>query len=223
MTVADWAGVVAGVTGLLAAGVAWRAAVNAKNLAKKGNSLAEAANQTAADALGEAKEANSIAEDANQLAGDANRIAERALRAAQDDVPYNWVLKVEDDGSAVVINDCGHGAAQVTVVIDCAGEVVGESGPTDIAKFGEVAFDVKSAIEKHFEHVRQHPYSPSRSGGGVFIAGSSGKVTSTIFRAHVRWLTEQEVPRTDVVQEVVSHLMTHEGMRRHRRRLEPGS
>jgi hypothetical protein len=58
------------------------------------------------DAFG-AKEANSIAKGANELAGDANTIAERALRAAQDDIPYNWVLKVDDNG-AWIINDCGH-------------------------------------------------------------------------------------------------------------------
>lgn len=218
MTVADWAGIIAGLAGIAAAGVAWRAAFSANKLAKKGNSLAETASKTAADALGEAKEANRVAEDANQLAGDANQIAERALRVAQDDIPYHWVLKVNDDGSAVVVNDCGHRATQVTVVVDCGGEVVAESGPTDIAQFGEIAFDVQGSVEKHFERVRQYPYRPPRVSPGILVGGANGKLISDTFRAHVRWFTEQEVPRSDVAQELVSHSMTSKGMQRTRLR-----
>ncbi|WP_157929689.1 hypothetical protein [Mycobacteroides abscessus] len=210
MSVADWAGVIAGVAGIATGGIAWRASFSGNKLAKKGHSLAEAANDTATDALGQAKEANRIAKDANQLAGDANTIAERALRVAQDDLPYRWVLEINDDGSAVVVNDCGHAATQAAITIDAGGDVVAQAGPIDIPAFGKVTFDVQSSLEKHFEEVRQHPYCPPLSGGGIFMSGSAGQVVSTAFRAHLSWLTEQQVPRTDVVQQLVSHYMSGE-------------
>lgn len=210
MSVADWAGVIAGVAGMATGGIAWRASFSANKLAKKSNRLAKAANDTAADALGQAKEANRIAQDANQLAGDANAIAERALLVAQDDLPYRWGLNINDDGFAVVINDCGHRAVLATITIDAGGEVIAESGPADVPEFGKVTFSVQSALEKHFEEVRQHPYCPPSFGNGIFMSGSTGQNVSTTFRAHLRWLTEQQVPRTDVVHRVVSHYMDGE-------------
>ena len=201
------------VNGLVSAGgvavalIATGIAIRANGIAKQGNGLARTANETADDALDEARKANDIAKDANS-------IADRALRVAQDDIPYRWVLRVDDNGSAWVINDCGHAAGQVSVVIDAAGQVVGETGPADVAPFGELSFELKDAVEQHFARVRQHPYRPASGGGGVFIAGSSGKPVDTTFRAHLRWLTDDQVPRTDVIEETLRHSMGRDGMKR---------
>lgn len=204
----DVANVVVTAVGVAVAAIALVVAIKANRVAKTGNGLAQAANDTAAEALGEAQ-------DANVIAGEANTIAERALRVAQDDLPYNWVLTVDDDGVAKVVNDCGHRALEVTVVIDRGGNVVEDAGaPIDLEPFDTMLFDLEDAIEQHFELVRQRPYKEAQFGSGYFIAGTSGKAVVTVFRAHVRWLTDQQVPRTDVVQQVVRHHMTHKGMRR---------
>lgn len=202
---------VAGAVGALAGVVGLAVAIRANELAQNSNGLAQAANDTASDALGKAEEANGIAVDANELAGDANAIAERALRVAQDDVPYSWALKVDDDGTAVVINDCGHPANQVAVIIDSGGDPVADAGPVDVPAFGQLPFDVSGAVEKHFERVRGNPGRKASGGDGVFIAGASGKPVTTVFRAHLSWRTVEQVPRTDVVQEVLRHQMTSGG------------
>ncbi|MCH2223026.1 MAG: hypothetical protein MK097_22300, partial [Dechloromonas sp.] len=178
---AEWVAAIAAVVAALIAAVALAVALRAKEVAETangiadaGNTLAQVANDTAADALGEAEKANEIAEQANQLSGDANTIAERALRVAQDDVPYNWVLEVGDDGVAVVLNDCGHRALQATVVLDSGSQVVADAGPVDVDPFGKITLDVKSAIELHFETVRSNPVVHAHSEGGLFFGGRNG-------------------------------------------------
>lgn len=222
MTVADYAGVIGGVAGIFAAAAAFyalRIAIGANEIAKQGNGLAKSANNTATEALGQAEEANSISIDANQLAGNANAIAERALHAAQDDVPYLWRLKIDDDGRAVLINDSGHPALQATAAIDHGSQVIAQSGDArDVEPLGELVFDVTSALEKHFEEVRANPYRRSYTAGPAFVAGGPGKPVVATFRAHVRWFTEQQVPRTCTVEEVISHLMGADGMKRRRGR-----
>lgn len=222
MSVADVGGIIGGAAGIFAALTAvygLRVAIGANEIANRGNKLAKSANVSAVDALREAEEANRIAVDANKLAAGANSIAERALRVTQDDIPYNWSLKVEDDGSAAVVNDCGHRALQVTIVIDVDGKVLADSdGPQDVEPFGTVDFDVASAMAKHYEEVRKYPYRYAHSGNGYFAAGGPNKTLSTRFRAHLRWTTEDEVPRSDVIDEVVSHFM---GADRLPKRVEP--
>jgi hypothetical protein len=219
---AEWVAAVAAIFAALVAAVALAVALRAKEIAEKGNILAEAANDTAADALGEAENANDIAKEANQLSGGANTIAERALRVAQDDVPYNWILQVEDDGVAVVLNDCGHRALQATVELDSGGHVVAQTGPVDVAPFDRLTFDAKSAVEQHFENVRSNPVVYAHSEGGVFFGGRNGLAVSVTVRAHLRWRTEQEIPRTDVVEEVLRHQMTHDGIKRIKERRPRG-
>lgn len=218
---AEWVAAIAAVVAAIVAAVALAVALRAKEvaeaangIAEEGNTLAQAANDTAADALGEAEKANEIAEQANQLSGDANTIAERALRVAQDDVPYNWVLQVGDDGVAVVLNDCGHCAREVTVVLDSGSQVLANAGPVDVDSFGKIALNVKSAMERHFETVRSNPVVYAHSDGGMFFGGRNGSPVAIEFRAHLRWLTEQDIPRTDVVKDVLRHQMTHDGLRR---------
>jgi hypothetical protein len=218
---ANWIAAIAAVLAALVATVALAVALRAKEVAETanevaeaGNALAQTANDTAADALGEAKNANGIAGEANQLSGDANTIAERALRVAQDDVPYNWVLQVGDDGVAVVLNDCGHRALQATVVLDSGRQVVAEAGPVDVVPFGKITLDVKSVVEQHFENVRSNPVVYAHSEGAVFFGGRNGLAVTVEFRAHLRWHTEQDIPRTDVVEEVLRHQMTHDGLQR---------
>jgi hypothetical protein len=234
---ADWvAAIAAGVAALfagLALAVALRAkeiaesangiAEDANDLAAEGNELAQNANETAAAALGEAGKANEVAEQANQLSGDANSIAERALYNAQDDLPYNWVLKVGDDGVAAVLNDCGHHARQVSIVLDSGSVVVTEAGPVDVAPFGEIELDAQSVLEEHFDEVRKNPVSYAHSEGGIFFAGSNGKPVSVTFRAHLRWRTEQDIPRTDVVHKVLRHHMTYDGLQRVKERRRKGA
>jgi hypothetical protein len=128
--------------------------------------------------------------------------------------PLQLAPKVTDDGSATISNDCAHNAFRVTVVIDCGGEAIARCGPEDLAAFGEVTLDVRDAVEKHMERVRENPWRPASSTNGIFIAGSKGRPVSTTFRAYVAWLTEQEVPRNDVAHDVVRHSMAHDGMRR---------
>jgi hypothetical protein len=142
------------------------------------------------------------------------------LRVSQDDVPYKWVFQIDDNGSARIVNDCGHRAAQVTAIIDRGGNVVVDDGggPIDMEPFDEMLFDLSGAIEQHFEIVRQNPVTKPWSGGGVISAGSDGKSVETRFRAHLRWFTEQDVPRADVVEEIVRHRMTFDGIRRLRPR-----
>lgn len=211
MSVADWVAIVSGTGGFLVGTVGLAVAIRTNKVAQHGNRLAKAANDTATDAVGQAEEANRIAEDTNKLAEDANLIAQRALRNAQDDIPYNWRLKVEDDGSAVIFNDCGHRADQVTVVVDVGGEPVTQSGPHDVAAFGQITFGLQSTMQKHFNDVHRNPGRESMTSGVVFAAGGPGKPVETVFRAHLCWLTDNEVPRSDVVQEVVRHLMTPSG------------
>lgn len=211
----DWptyVGVATGAAGTITGAIALCIAARANQAAKDGNTLAETANNIAANALGEAQKTNSIAENANQLAGDANLIAKRALQVAQDDIPYNWVLEINDDGSAIVLNDCRHHAAQVTVVIDAGSEPVARCGPVDVAAFEKLPFNVASAVEKHFENVRQHPYRPTQAGTGWMSVGGPGDPVACIFRAHLSWLTDDEVPRNDVVEKVVSHQMDYAGI-----------
>lgn len=131
-------------------------AQTANGVAEAGNALAQSANETAANALGEAEKANEIASASNRLAGDANEIAERALRVAQDDVPYKWVLCVGDDGNAVVTNDCGHHALQVTVALESGGRVIAEHAVEDFDPFGKITLDVWGVLGQHFETVRSH-------------------------------------------------------------------
>jgi hypothetical protein len=128
--------------------------------------------------------------------------------------PLQLAPKVTDDGSATISNDCAHNAFRVTVVIDCGGEAIARCGPEDLAAFGEVTLDVRDAVEKHMERVRENPWRPASSTNGIFIAGSKGRPVSTTFRAYVAWLTEQEVPRNNVAHDVVRHSMAHDGMRR---------
>jgi len=212
--VAEWVAAAVAVLAALVAAVALAVALRAKEIAETGNTLAQAANDTASDALEEAETANDIAEAANQLSGDANTIAERALRVAQDDVPYNWVLQVEDDGVAVVLNDCGHRALRATVVLDSDRQVVAKAGPVDIAPFDNITLDASSVIARHFEDVRTNPVVYAHSEGGLSFGGRNGIPVSVTFRAHLRWHTEQEIPRTDVVQEVLCHQMTYDGLQR---------
>jgi hypothetical protein len=117
----------------------------------------------------------------------------------------------------MVVNDCGHAATQVTVVIDRGGNVVADAAPMDVKPFDELLFDLTDAIKQHLELVRMNPVRQPRLSGPVVSAGSNGEPVSTTFRAHIRWLTEQQVPRTDVVHEVVRHQMTFDGIRRLKR------
>lgn len=218
MSVGDWAGVIGGVAGVAGAVVALVSARSANKLVKEGNALAQAANDTAADALRETKEANRVAVEANELAGDANSVAQRALHVAQDDVPYSWVLQVDDDGLATVTNDCGHPAHEVVVILDSGGHRIADTGPVDVPAFGKVTLDAKGTIEQHYEEVRKHPARYAHVDGPLMFGGSAGKPVATTFRAHVRWLTAEQVPRHDVVEEIISHYMGYEGIERS----EPG-
>jgi hypothetical protein len=202
--VAEWVAAIAAVVAALIAAVAL-------GVALRGKETAEQANRTSANALDEAKKANGIADDANT-------IAERALRVAQDDVPYHWVLEVGDDGVAVLINDCGHPASQATVVLDSAGRIVAETEPVDVVPFGKISLDASSTIEQHFDAVRKNPVVYAHSDAGMVFGGRDGAPVAANFRAHVRWLTEQEIPRNDVVELVLRHQMTHEGLQRARER-----
>ena len=215
---AEWVAAVAAVVAALIAAVALAVALRGKETAEQANNLAKSANDTASDALSEAKKANSIAGEANQLSGDANTIAERALRVAQDDVPYNWSLDVGDDGVAVVLNDCGHRALQTSVVLDSDGQIVGETEPADVAPFGKISLDVTGTMEQHFEAVRKNPVVYAHSDGGIFFGGRDGIPVAVKFRAHIGWRTEQDIPRTDVVEVVLRHQMTHDGLKRAKER-----
>jgi hypothetical protein len=211
---ADWLSAIgtgaAAIIAAIALAVSMRAkeiAETANDLADTGNSLSKSANDTAANALEEAS-------TANRIAAEANSIAERALYVAQDDVPYDWVLEINDDGVASVLNDCGHAALGATVVLDSGGVVVTEGGPVDLAPFGNIRLDVKDTVEQHFAKVRQekvvHPYRDGR----LVFAGRDGEPVSTEVRAHLRWRTEQGIPRTDVVNTVLRHQMTFDGLSR---------
>lgn len=194
-------------------------AVLAVKATKDANKIAKAANDMAEDALRQAQEANGIAVDANELARDANSIAERALLVAQSDTPYHWVLKVEDDGTAVVVNDCGHRADKVTVIIDVDGNVIDQTGPTDVPAFEQLDFDLSGTVQQHLEHVRMNPGRKPIDAGSAFVAGSSGRPVETVFRATLTWFTAEQVPRRDVVEEVMRHVMTPSGtLRRSKRR-----
>lgn len=210
MDVSDATAISSAVIALGSAAIALRA----NSFANKSNRLASDANTLAEDAITEARGANAFAEKANDIALEANRISDRALRAARDDVPYNWVLSVDDNGSAWVKNDCGHTARQVTAIIDCGGRIVGENEPKDLAPFGELFFDLKESVEQHLAQVRLYRYQPGSSGGGIVVAGSNGRPYETTFRAHLRWLTNEEVPRSDVVEDTLRHHMTYDGMKR---------
>lgn len=199
-TVANWIAAIAAVLAALVALVALGVSLRAKEIAESANVLGQTA--------------NNIAGRANELSGDANTIAERALRVAQDDVPYNWLLEVGDDGVAVVLNDCGHPALQATVVLDSGRQFVAEAGPVDIVPFGKIALDAKSAIEEHFEIVRSHPAEYPHRQGPVMFSGGPGSAVSVEFRAHLRWRTEQDIPRNDVVEVVLRHQMTYDGLQR---------
>lgn len=124
------------------------------------------------------------------------------------------LLEVGDDGVAVVLNDCGHPALQATVVLDSGRQFVAEAGPVDIVPFGKIALDAKSAIEEHFEIVRSHPAEYPHRQGPVMFSGGPGSAVSVEFRAHLRWRTEQDIPRNDVVEVVLRHQMTYDGLQR---------
>lgn len=220
---AELVAALAAVVAALVAAVALAVALRAKEVAETGNTLAQTANDTAAAALREAEKANDIAAKANQLSGGANTIAERALQVAQDDVSYNWVLRVGDDGVAVVRNDCGHRALQVTVVLDSGSQVLAETEPVDVGPFGEITLDVKIRLEQHFENVRKNPVVYAHSEGGVFFGGRNGIPVDVAFRALLRWHTDQEIPRTDVIQQVLCHQMTHDGIGRVEKRRRKGA
>lgn len=212
-TWADGVAIGGGIGGIVTAIIALFIAARANKAAKAGNSLAKVANDTAADALRQTKKANRIAVEANELAGNANTIAKRALNAAHDDVEYHWVLEIQADGLAVVINDCGQHAAHVAAIVDHGGEPVARSAPTDIDAFGKIALDVKGAVEQHFEKVRGNPVQYAVSDGGVNYGGRNGTPVHTKFRAHLTWLTPEQVPRSYVAEKVISHQMTHEGIK----------
>lgn len=222
-SIAAVAAVAAAIFAAVALAVALRAkeiAETANDIAEGGNTLADTANSTAAEALKEAEKANEFADQANELAGEANRIADRALHAALDDIPYNWVLNIDDDGAAVIHNDCGHHARLVSVTLDSEGVVVGECEQVDIAPFGTITLDAKDAVEGHLDRVRKNPVVHARDGGDVFIAGRNGKSVSTTFRAHLKWNTTDGLPRTAVCTEVLRHAMRFKGLTRIRPRPE---
>lgn len=195
---ANWIAAIAAVLAALVAVVALGVSLRAKEIAESGNALAQTAND--------------IAGKANGLSGDANTIAERALRVAQDDVPYNWVLEVGDDGVAVALNDCGHPALQATVVLDSGRQFVAEAGPVDVVPFGKITLDAKGPIEEHFEIVRSYPAEYPHRQGSVMFSGGFGSAVAVKFRAHLRWRTEQGIPRNDVVEVVLRHQMTYDGL-----------
>lgn len=186
----------------------------AHQLAENANEIAKAGNQAAMDAVGKADEANGIAEKANDLAGDSNKIARRALSITEDTVEYNWVLKIDEDGTARVVNDCAYPAHEVAVFVDVGGDHVASARVDEVAAFGEIPLDARGAFEEHAERVRRNPYRHSSSGGGMFIAGGPGRSVSTEFRAAVDWKTAHDVSRHCTVKEIVKHRMEHGGMAR---------
>lgn len=208
-------GAAGGIAGLIALVLSCRAnqtAASGNKIAKKGNKIAESASKSASAAVVVAGEANRLAEVANEKSAEANLIAERALRISADNLDYNWVLEVDDDGRASVLNDCAHEAMDVTVVIDSLGEIYDQAAINRVAGFDQVDFEVPRLVQEHFAKVETEsvPRLP-RSGSGVFIAGSAGSTVRTKVRATVTWSTPEGVPRTGVVNETLSHRKTIQG------------
>ncbi|MCA1004779.1 hypothetical protein LCL87_03545 [Rhodococcus hoagii] len=207
-------GAIAGLGGLALGLVSLSIARGARQDAQTSNALAKQGNESAIDAVRKAGEANRIAEDANDLAGDANVVARRALAVAEDSVEYAWVLKVDDDGTARVVNDGAHDAHHVTAVVDVRSNRVADATAEHIPAFGELRLDVTTALEEHFEEVRKNPAYRGSNNRDIFIMPSEGAAVSTTFRASIMWRTVEDVPRHTTVNEIVRHRMGFEGMRR---------
>ncbi|QRY61505.1 hypothetical protein JVX90_13895 [Gordonia sp. PDNC005] len=206
-----WIGAVGGTVGAVTGLAGIYFGQIGKKTGEKAQRTAETANETAAEAVRIAREANRIAVEANDLASDANTISKDALAVASDQLDYAWVLKVEDDGSAIVINDCAHIAVGATVVVDVNGEVQATRCGENVAAFKQLSLDATRAFEKHIEEVRAHPYRNSISSPGVFITGSAGDIITTTFRATITWSTESGVERSCVVKNDVRHRMEYGG------------
>ena len=211
--VAAWIGCVGGVVGAITGVVALvqsrRAntlASNANQLAEVGNGIAERSTQAAGQAVVVAGEANSLAQEANQHATDANSIAKRALAVSQDQRVYHWVFKIDDDGSAIVRNDCAHAAVGVAVTIDSGGEVHAQVDVAQVPPFGNLELDVAGLLEEHLSKVeRDSVPTPAYDSGGIFMAASDGSAVMTQVRMTVTWTTPDGVPRDSVVGDVLRH------------------
>lgn len=186
-------------------------ACQSKKVAEHANSLAETANQTAAAAVAAADEANRLAVEANQLSCDANTISERALTATTDHLRYHWQFQVDDQGSAVVINDCAHVAEHVTVVVDSGGQIHTSFQRDHVARFEELRFDLSGVITQHLEHVRDQPVAPSTAVGPAFQGRARPPAVTTLVRATIGWSSQVGVQRSDTVEDRLTHRVRRDG------------
>ncbi|MBF0696095.1 hypothetical protein [Actinomyces bowdenii] len=189
--------IAAGIIG--AAGLLLAALANKR--AKDANRHAQIANDLAAQGIAQAEEANRVAVEGNQIADDANTLAERALAATTDNVDYQWRLKVQEDGLAlVVLNDSAHPAHDVTITVDQDSHVKATASADHVAAFGEVLLDLEGLVQQEIEHARgkaQRLDAFNASDNGAFIVG---RPHSFRLRLTVVARTEAGVPRSDVIE-----------------------
>ena len=186
--------VISGVTGgagLLFGVLGYRAA-------KLSNDLAQEANRVSV-------EAQVAAEDANKLAQDANEIAERAFAAGSDHTTYNWCFEIDDDGTAVVLNDCAFDAYEFSAVFTCNESTELRITDEHVPAFGKVDASLNGVIEQHFDEVRNNPSRRASNAGGIIMTGSKGKTVSTTVSAHLAWVTPSGVKRACICDCVLRH------------------
>lgn len=182
---------VTGVAGFVFGVLGYRAA-------KQSNSLAEEANRVSVDAQVTAKEANELAQDAND-------IAERAFAAGSDHTTYNWGFEIDDDGTAVVFNNCAFDAYDFAAVFTCREATELSIKHEQVPAFDKVVGSLDGVIEQHFNEVRNNPSRHASNAGGIFMTGSAGNIVSTTVSAHLSWVTPSGVKRACILDYVLRH------------------
>ena len=101
-----------GFAGAIAAAAALIVAIKANGIARKGNKVAKTATRPP-PTRSLKRETLTASRRMRTISQPTPTQSLMALRISQDDVPYNWLLDVTDEGVATVKNDCAHNATQV--------------------------------------------------------------------------------------------------------------
>lgn len=177
---------------------------------KKVAQQAKIANNTAAGALTEAQNATGLSKEANEIARGANDLVHKALIASVDPVVYEWRFKADGEGFAIgIVNNSGHAAFNVAVVIDAGHEVVLNVSEERVAALGEVVLDLKASRDKFFGESDTQMERPTTQRG--IGEGSSALPSRRIpgsalrTRATITCRTPSGTPRAYVVEHMISY------------------
>lgn len=193
------------------AGVSALAAIGSLCVARRAKQAAKKANVIAEGALAEARLANELAVKANDLARNANLISDQARRAAAENLTYEWLLEVDDSGTAFLTNDGAEEAHDVRAVVTAGEDVSEVEARADLVPAGgHLSLDISSAFKQHIAEARQEkPVIIAATSGGV-VRGQPRAKTLRL-EAKVRFATPAGKQLDDRVEHSVRHRARKDG------------